>query len=370
MKLLYIANARMPTEKAHGIQITKMCEAFAREGEEVTLCVPKRKNVIKEDIFAFYGVEKNFSVVYLPVFDFMALGFMGFLVESLSFAYAVRKYIKSNNFDVVYGRDEVSLFAVSRMSGKKVFWEAHTGQWNFFVRKLISVKNYIVSISQGLKDFYIAHGVEETSVFVAHDGVDLGDRSQIGDKESLRDKLNLPRDVFVAMYAGKLGGWKGVGTLLQSSLLIDGVTFVIIGGDKQSVENLQKKYPHVVFMGFLPYRDIALYEQVADVLVIPNSGKDIISRLYTSPLKLFSYMASGVPMIASDLPSIREVLTDDSVTFAQADNPESFALAIRSVKDNKVLAQKKADKAKILVENYTWAKRAQAIISFIHGKTL
>ena len=54
MKLYYIANARIPTEKAHGVQIMKMCEAFVDAGHEVKLIVPKRKNPIQEDPFAYY----------------------------------------------------------------------------------------------------------------------------------------------------------------------------------------------------------------------------------------------------------------------------------------------------------------------------
>ena len=51
MKILYIANARIPTEKAHGIQIIKTCEAFVEFGHKVELVLPWRFNRIKENIF-------------------------------------------------------------------------------------------------------------------------------------------------------------------------------------------------------------------------------------------------------------------------------------------------------------------------------
>ena len=59
-KIIYLANVRLPTEKAHGIQIVKMCEAFAGLGLEVELVVPNRLNSIQDDIFDYYGVKKNF----------------------------------------------------------------------------------------------------------------------------------------------------------------------------------------------------------------------------------------------------------------------------------------------------------------------
>ncbi len=49
MKLVYIANVRIPTEKAHGYQICKMCEEFSSQGIKVELWVPTRENNIKED---------------------------------------------------------------------------------------------------------------------------------------------------------------------------------------------------------------------------------------------------------------------------------------------------------------------------------
>ena len=83
-KLLYIANIRLPTEKAHGIQIMKMCEAFAHEGVNVELVVPRRFNVIKEDPFAYYGVGKNFTTTRIPSFDLIAFGKIGFFVQVCS----------------------------------------------------------------------------------------------------------------------------------------------------------------------------------------------------------------------------------------------------------------------------------------------
>ncbi len=53
-KLIYIANARIPTEKAHGLQTMTMCEAFALKGFNLQLILPRRFNSIKEDPFKYY----------------------------------------------------------------------------------------------------------------------------------------------------------------------------------------------------------------------------------------------------------------------------------------------------------------------------
>ncbi len=58
-KIIYIANARIPTEKAHGNTIMKMCEAFARAGNEVELMIPRRFNTLKKDPYYCYSVWKD-----------------------------------------------------------------------------------------------------------------------------------------------------------------------------------------------------------------------------------------------------------------------------------------------------------------------
>ena len=108
MNLIYLANIRMPTERAHGVQIIKMCEAFARAGEKVTLIVPARHTHLTEDPFVYYGVEKIFTIVYVPVWDTVAWGRLGFWFESIGFALRAARAARSYD-GLVYGRDELVL---------------------------------------------------------------------------------------------------------------------------------------------------------------------------------------------------------------------------------------------------------------------
>ena len=65
-KLLYISLMRLPTEKAHGLQIMQNCEAFAAAGCDVTLWVARRWNTRAlrqiQDPYAYYGVQPNFKI--------------------------------------------------------------------------------------------------------------------------------------------------------------------------------------------------------------------------------------------------------------------------------------------------------------------
>ena len=80
MKIIYIANARIPTEKAHGVQIMKMCQAFAKIGNKVTLVLPRRRNPIIADPFEYYVVSQSFNIIKLPTIDLVFLGKIGFLI--------------------------------------------------------------------------------------------------------------------------------------------------------------------------------------------------------------------------------------------------------------------------------------------------
>src|ERR1700683_1585425 len=120
-----------------------------------------------------------------------------------------------------------------------------------------------------------------------------------------------------------------------------------------------------MFLVFRPYRELADNQAAADVLVLPNSGKYSISVRDTSPLKLFTYMASGKPIVASDLPSIREVLTDETATFFKADDPEDLARAINHVCGSNADANVRALNARREVQRYTWDARARVIFTSV-----
>jgi hypothetical protein len=88
MKLYYIANVRIPTEKAHGVAIVKACEAFAKTGVETELIVPKRRTPYEKDVYETYDVERNFIVKFLPTVDFISSksGRAIFLASKLEFS--------------------------------------------------------------------------------------------------------------------------------------------------------------------------------------------------------------------------------------------------------------------------------------------
>ena len=110
-----------------------------------------------------------------------------------------------------------------------------------------------------------------------------------------------------------------------------------------------------------------LWLRAADVLVIPSTATSALSERYTSPMKLFEYMASGTPIIATDVPSIREILPDDEGWYVIPDHPASLGTHITSVADAPgASTAPRTEKAYIHSKTLSWHARAHAILLHIH----
>ena len=367
MKILYIASIRLPTEKAHGVQIMKTCEAFSEIGVETTLSVPHfiLFDRQKLDPFDYYNIKRVFKIKKVLSLRLIRLGPVGFFLETLVFFLGLVLSLDFWKADYIFSRDEM-LVSLASLFSKKVIWETHTGSFNFFAKSALKKTKLVVSISQGLKDFYISQKVSEAKIVVSPDGVDLEDFNISQSKLEARSILRLPQNKKIVLYAGRLDGWKGVDVFFEASNRFDEeILPVVIGGDKNQIELFSQKYPRILFLGYKPYKELPLYQRSADVLVLTNTAKNVISRLYTSPLKVFSYMASGVPIVASDLPSVREVLNDTNSVLVSPDSPEALLEGIIGVLEDESRAGIMAEHALSLVRRFTWVERVKKILGAI-----
>jgi len=368
MKLIYIANIRVPTEKAHGLQIMKMGEAFAHQGLEVELVVPRRFNKIKENPFDYYGVEKNFKITKIFSLDLVKFGKIGFLLQSLSFVKMVCFYVLFKKADFIYSRDALPLFWLSFFKSD-LFWETHNAVFNFIARRVLKKCKKIICISNGLKKFYVDNGVNPDKILVAPDGVDIEKFQVSSSKIQAREKLNLPLDKKIILYTGHLYKWKGAQVLAGASkFLDDDCLIVFVGGTEKDIKSFKfqvSSFKNIFVVGHRPHREIPLWLKAADVLVLPNSAKEKVSRFYTSPLKLFEYMASAVPIVASDLPSIREILNVGNAVLVRPDEAKSLAGGVKILLRDSGLGDRISKQAYADAAEYTWDKRSEKIIKFI-----
>jgi len=368
MKIIYVINARMPTEKAHGIHVMKICEALAKKCE-VELVLPLRFNKIKQDPFEYYDVARNFKIKKIPCLDLIPLdkylGHLALWVESLSFAFFAFFYFLFHRADVIYSRDKFLLF-ISLFWNNFVF-EIHTFPRRYFIYSPFFKRlNVIVVITEKLKNLFIRQGIDPEKILVAPDGVDLEQFDVKRTKEDCRGQLGLPLDKKIILYTGHLYKWKGVDTLLKvaQDFQFPNALFVFVGGTKEDIKSFKEKaknLDNVMIVGHKLYTEIPYWLKAADVLVLPNSGRQDISKHWTSPLKVFEYMASRRPIVASDLPSIREILNEENAILVEPDNPQALSSGILEALKNKQLSDKISSRAFEDVKQYSWDKRAEKI---------
>ena len=378
MNIAYIANARIPTEKAYGYQIAKMCEAFASAGHDLTLIAPTRTNNIGENLHEYYGVSNNFKLIYLKSHDWSWLRrFIGeyyFYLNSIAF-FMKCFFLKLDKSATVYTRNPELAWLFAKR-GYRTFFECHqmpnkkSWLFNFFIKPVTG----IIAITQGLKsDIVKRYDYPSEKILVAPDGVDLETFDIDISREDARQKLGLPIDKKITLYTGHLYTWKGVDTLAQAAASLPPDTLVyVVGGTKEEIKLFKQRNSdtsRIINVAARPRNEIAIWLKAADVLILPNSSKEAISEKYTSPLKLFEYMASGTPIIASNLPSLREIIDDNLATLYAADTPLDLNEKINYVLQNPALVLTLANKARQSAKTYSWKNRAAIIISKIYTAT-
>ncbi len=164
----------------------------------------------------------------------------------------------------------------------------------------------------------------------------------------LRNRLGLGPQPIV-LYTGNFEPYQGVELLLAAVRLVENVSLLIVGGKPEEVAALRQKVAaagcaaRVVFAGAQPPVDLPLYLGLADVVVSPRlEGTN-------TPFKLYTYMASGKPIVATRIESHTQVL-DDDIAFLCEPTAPSLAAAIGEVVSDLGGAARRAAGARALLD--------------------
>jgi glycosyltransferase involved in cell wall biosynthesis len=368
VKIAYLANVRIPSERAHSTQIIHTCQAFVERGLDVDLYTNKRTIGTNDDIDKQYKIKSLFHLRRLSHGIFVHQIKLTFYMSELIFSVHFLFGLKGRSYDIIFSRSEWIIWILSFfISTNKLVWESHEAKFTLPARQLLKKGIKTVCISEGIADTYKSFSVPEKQLLVAHDGID---DSFFGERETMlaaRRRLGVSTDKKIVMYIGGFYGWKGLEMLLESSRGISEVQVVVIGGFPEEVVVYKNLYPDVIFLGSRPYSELKNNQQAADILIIPNSARVRVSSHYTSPLKLFAHMASGIPLVVSKVPSITSVVPTEEANYFTPDSSESLVKTIHTVLANKQESHDKADKLYLRAEKYTWNNRARQILNFIQN---
>jgi len=273
----------------------------------------------------------------------------------------------------VFTRD-VGIAALLHALGARVVYEMHH---DFKTRVGASIFRQLrdrirfVAISSALKQYMVEQlGVQQSRILVAHDGVFLEryDVLRATCRKELRSQLGIPEGRFVLMHTGSL--YRGRGIELFEAVLraVPEALCVSVGGNEADISRWRTHYAHYQNMLFFPHQPqdrLVQFQMVADALFFPMT-KDSPIWWCTSPLKLFEYLATGVPVIGSAIGGAAEVISDCNAVTFDPEDASTLVQAVRWVMQNPDTARKRARLGLDAVErDFTWDMRARRILDFM-----
>jgi glycosyltransferase involved in cell wall biosynthesis len=405
LRILYFADIRFPLERANGIQTMETCHALGERGHDVELIVRPDTEIPARDPFEYYGLPplERFRIERAPSSGPAAARRLGYL------AFAAGRAAGSDRADVVFTRDlgvASLLLRIPHGLRPPVVYESHgyapevaaalpeliataTAPPPRKLRRLERREAHVwqraegyVTITAALAADLAGRYGERRRVAVIPDGVRLGTRGselgirdagsgtqEAGFQEAGSGTREAESGFPIVAYAGHLYAWKGVDILLEALALVPGVRGLIVGGheaepDLGRVRALTQRLgiaARVTFTGLVAPVRVPNLLRGATILALPNPASAISNR-FTSPLKLFEYMAAGRAIVASDLPSVREVLHDgvDALLVAPGD-AVALAAAIRRLVAEPALAEQLGRRAAAAAPGYSWSRRAERL---------
>jgi len=386
--IVVVANTRMPSQRAQALQVAQMSAAFARTGAETHVLHAKRRPSVSlppgVDVFDWYAVPKGArpTLVPIPCVDWIErvprlLQYVPARLQEQSFARnAAREVVKRFGDARIYVREIEVAARLARAGLERVYLEIHRVPGSRTRRRMLigaadDVKG-IVAISKGVEADLLALGVDRALVTVEHDAYELERFNHLPTKSQARAALNLPPDVPLVVYTGGLLAWKGVDVLVEAAKLSPEIYFAIAGGMEADVQRLRQTVGGVANVrvdGFQAPERVALYLAAGDIGVVPNRSKPAISARYTSPLKVFEAMAAGLPLVVSDVPSLREILTpDEEAVFVAPDDASALRAGIAILMADSSRRESLQRRANLRAPQHTWDARADRILRWMEKR--
>lgn len=367
MKLVYVTRTSLPSKAAQSIQILSMAEAFYRHlGNDFQL--------ISASGDATLEVSSSFLWKRVSIFRKR---------ESLKYLFfcflSVWKFSRDAEV-VIYTRD-IAIALVALLVGRTVAYEAHKLPVGRVARGIfgfaVKFENFkLVCISDALKNAYLArYPLNSKSVITAHDGVFPEHYPDIGRSEKLdfRRHLGLPLDKCVVLHTGSL--YKGGSEIFEriASIDKDHSLLVHVGGNNQECQLLREYFSrkglnNVLLIPHMSRHVVRKYQQCADVLLYVNVRQSSIFWC-TSPLKLFEYMATGNPIVASSIGSVSEIVGSHNAFCFDPDEEGAVESAFLACREDASEGLKRGNRARLdALGQYTWEIRASRLIDFLSGK--
>ena len=365
MKIAYLGGSIFPSARASTVHMMKMCAAMVRARHEVILFGRRSPGHVDADIFRYYGMDPTFEL------DLVSNS-LGLRLPAL--AGAARLVTRATKFrpDLYYARRR-PLAVVASFSSTPLVFDAHELPIRMLHRRMESrifnSRSFacLVAVTQGLANDYLDLWPQlRSKILVAPNGSDRVSESI--SPYAIASRPGVPQ----VGYVGSLYPGKGMETTVKLAQRHDAIDFHVVGGDAQQVGYWQAKgcSGNITFHGHVPHADVSRYLSAFDVALVPVQkrvaidfdGSDI--GKWTSPVKIFEYMAHGLPIIASDLPTVREVLTNErNSILVPPEDIDAWSDALTRLTLSTSFAEDLARRAREdFLSKYTWDARVSTVL--------
>jgi glycosyltransferase involved in cell wall biosynthesis len=370
VRIAYIAQSRIPSRAANSVQIMKMAEELLVR--DPLLLMIAARGTGDDNLRCLYGVRRLPRMERLPI-----MGRFGPHLFALKAAWTARL----DGARLVITRSVIVAGVVARL-GLDVIFECHAppqGGERIFWRVLRGSKRLrrLVLISDALKGI-MADAFPETrkmDVLVAHDGVDIDRFAKLPTVEAAKVAECIAPNRMVAGYAGHLYMGRGIEIILACAMALPRWLFRLAGGTTNDIAHWRAQVRslgllNVEFLGFIDNASLPVRMACCDALLMPYqrrvlvAGGNLDTAHWMSPLKMFEYLAMARAIVSSDLPVLREVLTDDAALLVPPDDPNAWIQALRYIEDDNV-RRAYAEASGTLVARYTWSRRVANILEGI-----
>ncbi len=383
MKLVSLCHHPLPSHHTNTQQMVWTTTELARLGHqvEVVCCKSDAAGAAwRERIVDYYGLDAlPDSIEFVPVCSNRP---NGILPEARADLRNVR-YARSNRQDLVLTRDPFAL-TLALAAGLRCVFEtyrvdinedARFGPWralNYRRKNLLGV----VTHSNLCRRSFIKAGIPEARVTTNYNGYAAAHFTSLLAREAARAHLGLDMTDCIATYAGRVDVTKGTNFLVQVARQLPEVIFLLVGAAPGSEEE-RAVLQHIQATGVknvrlrprVPPSEVAAYLFASDCLVIPPTAAPLRRHGRTVlPMKTFSYLAAGRPIVAPDLPDLREVLHhEENALLVPPDNVEAATAAIRLAVSHRPATEKLGYEARQNAAYFTWQARAARLSTFLEN---
>lgn len=366
MHIAYIFNSSLPSYNPGSLQVIKTCEGIIKNGHKVTLITPNTG--LKLSIKKFYNLKKIPKIVRLKLFNKFPLGLSYYLFSILA-VISTLKY----KYDVYITRNIFTLIVLILLK-KKVIIEIHHDfsiesrivNFLIFNFNFLDNKNVIkiIAITKPVKDFLLKNFyLDKSKIKIIPSASNIRVNFQ-----NLKRKKRFNIGYFGSLEKGK--GAYFVGTL---SKLDNHNDYFIYGGTFEKIKKFKEKFKNknLKLSAYVSYANIEKIISNMDILLLPTDTKLIktssgVGNLakFTSPLKLFDYLASGKLIICSNLNVLKEIITNGKNCIIIKNLKKlNWLKEIQSVNNNLQRINKIKKNAHETSKKYTYFNRAKEILN-------